>query len=275
MTTARRPPISRARGDAAATRSGPAAKGERGTGFPRAAAGPPLHRQRSQIRLCRSAPLPRDFGPGRSAAASTLGRRCAARWASPFAPAGRWLREDCGQDPHRWSLMASGRDDGGGSRQDRSRPHLPRREVLGLVLWAQSAADFRPPRAPASAPDTAAAGKDPWIRRAVTGELPGPHAPSALLELSSLDPGLGARAQGERRAASIARGSRRTRSKKRSGCITRQCWSSRLSRPDVCEGTLSVSVPVSYMENRYDDLTGGVRRGPGAMRISQEAKPNF
>ena len=88
-----RPPISRARGDAAATRPGPAAKGERGTGFPRAAAGPPLHRQRSQIRLCRSAPLPRDFGPGRSAAASTLGRRCAARWASPFAPAGRWLPE--------------------------------------------------------------------------------------------------------------------------------------------------------------------------------------
>ena len=75
------------------TRVGPAAKGERGTGFPRAAAGPPLHRQRSQIRLCRSAPLPRDFGPGRSAAASTLGRRCAARWASPFAPAGRWLPE--------------------------------------------------------------------------------------------------------------------------------------------------------------------------------------
>ena len=43
------------------------------------------------------------------------------------------------------------------------------------------------------------------------------HAPSALLELSSLDPGLGARAQDERRAASIARGSRRTRSEKRSG----------------------------------------------------------
>ena len=82
------------------------------------------------------------------------------------------------------------------------------------------------------------------IRRAVTGELPEPHAPSALLELSSLDPGLGARAQGEWRAASIARGSRRTRSKKRSGCITRQYWSSRLSRPDVCEGTLSVSVSV-------------------------------
>ena len=89
--------------------------------------------------------------------------------------------------------------------------------MLGLGLWAQSAADVRPPRAPASAPDTAAAGKDPWIRRAVTGELPEPHAPSALLELSSLDPGLGARAQDERRAASIARGSRRTRSEKRSG----------------------------------------------------------
>ena len=50
-----------------------------------------------------------------------------------------------------------------------------------------------------------------------TGELPEPHAPSALLELSSLDPGLGARAQGEWRAASIARGSRRTRTGKRSG----------------------------------------------------------
>ena len=116
---------------------------------------------------------------------------------------------------------------------------------MGLGLWAQSAADVRPPRAPASAPDTAAAGKDPWIRRAVTGELPEPHAPSALLELSSLDPGLGARAQDERRAASIARGSRHTRSEKRSGCITRQCWSSRLSRLGVCEGTLSVSVSVS------------------------------
>ena len=102
-----RPPISRARGDAAATRPGPAAKGERGTGFPRAAAGPPLHRQRSQIRLCRSAPLPRDFGPGRSAAASTLGRCCAARWASPSAPAGRWPRADCGNDPHPRGLMAS------------------------------------------------------------------------------------------------------------------------------------------------------------------------
>ena len=54
-------------------------------------------------------------------------------------------------------------------------------------------------------------------QKAVTRELPEPHAPSALLELSSLDPGLGARAQDERRAASIARGSRRTRSEKRSG----------------------------------------------------------
>ena len=36
--------------------------------------------------------------------------------------------------------------------------------------------------------------------------------------------------------------SHRTRAKIRSGCITRQCWSSRLSRLDVCEGTLSVSV---------------------------------
>ena len=116
--------------------------------------------------------------------------------------------------------------------------------VLGLGLWAQSAADVRPPRAPASAPDTAEAGKDPWIRRAVTGELPEPHAPSALLELSSLDPGLGARAQDDGRAASIARGPCRTCTEERSGCITRQCWSSRLSRPGVCEGTLSVSVSV-------------------------------
>ena len=80
-------------------------------------------------------------------------------------------------------------------------------EVLGLGSHAQPAADVRPPRAPASAPDTAAAGKDPRTRRAATGGLPEPHAPSALLELSSLDPGLGARAQDERRAASIARGS--------------------------------------------------------------------
>ena len=188
---------------------GPAAKGERGTGFPRAAAGPPLHRQRSQIRLCRSAPLPRDFGPGRSAAASTLGRCCAARWASPSAPAGRWLREDCGNDPHRRSLMASVGTTGA-ARDKTDQDLTSHGGVLGLGLWAQSAADVRPPRAPASAPDTAAAGKDPWIRRAVTGELPEPHAPSALLELSSLDSGLGARAQDERRAASIARGSRRT-----------------------------------------------------------------
>ena len=107
------------------TRVGPAAKGERGTGFPRAAAGPPLHRQRSQIRLCRSAPLPRDFGPGRSAAASTLGRRCAARWASPSAPAGRWPRADCGYDPHPRGLMASVGTTGAARGKDRSRPHLP------------------------------------------------------------------------------------------------------------------------------------------------------
>ena len=50
------------------------------------------------------------------------------------------------------------------------------------------------------------------------GELLGPHAPSALLELSSLDPGLGARAQGDGRAASIARGPCRTRTEERSGC---------------------------------------------------------
>ena len=49
------------------------------------------------------------------------------------------------------------------------------------------------------------------------GELLGPHAPSALLELSSLDPGLGARAQDDGRAASIARGPCRTRTEERSG----------------------------------------------------------
>ena len=116
--------------------------------------------------------------------------------------------------------------------------------VLGLGLWAQSAADVRPPRAPASAPDTAAAGKDPWIRRAVTGELPEPHAPSALLELSSLDPGLGACLRRMRSRQHRAGLSHRTRAEKRSGCITRQRWSSRLSRLGVCEGTLSVSVSV-------------------------------
>ena len=111
---------------------------------------------------------------------------------------------------------------------------------MGLGLVSGCGLNLRPTSGRLARPPllhTAAAGKDPWIWRAVTGELPGPHAPSALLELSSLDPGLGARAQGEWRAASIARGSRRTRTGKRSGCITRQCWSSRLSRPGVCEGT--------------------------------------
>ena len=113
--------------------------------------------------------------------------------------------------------------------------------MLGLGSRAQSAAGVRPPRAPASAPDTAAAGKDPWIRRAVTGELPEPHAPSALLELSSLDPGLGARAQGEWRAASIARGSRRTRTEKRSG------WESASVGHLVCLVQACVKGPLCYV----------------------------
>ena len=126
------------------TRVGPAAKGERGTGFPRAAAGPPLHRQRSQIRLCRSAPLPRDFGPGRSAAASTLGRCCAARWASPSAPAGRWPRVDCGHDPHPRGLMTSVGTTGAARDKDRPRPHLPRggvgSRVVGSICGRRQAA---------------------------------------------------------------------------------------------------------------------------------------
>ena len=80
-----------------------------------------------------------------------------------------------------------------------------------------------------------------------------PRELCSLLELSSLDPGLGARAQGERRAASIARGSRRTRSKKRSvwdyastGHLVCLVVSSRT----VCEGTLSVSVSVSAQPSR-------------------------
>ena len=55
-----------------------------------------------------------------------------------------------------------------------------------------------------------------------------------------------ARAQDERRAASIARGSRRTRARKRSGCITRQCWSSRLPRPSVKGPGKLVSWLVSF-----------------------------
>ena len=96
------------------------------------------------------------------------------------------------------------------------------------------------------------------------GELLGPHAPSALLELSTLDPGLGARAQDDGRAASIARGPCRTHTEERSGCITRQYWSSRLSRLGVCEGTpMYVCMYVlslgSCSKTRYDDLRGGVR----------------
>ena len=50
---------------------------------------------------------------------------------------------------------------------------------MGLGLWAQSAADVRPPRAPASAPHTAAAGKDPCDPASGNRrELPGPHANS-------------------------------------------------------------------------------------------------
>ena len=163
--TAPQPTSDQPRARRRSTRVGPAAKGERGTGSPRAVAGPPLHRQRSQIRLCRSAPLPRDFVPGRSAAASTLGRRCAARWASGFALRAGWsvAPGDCGHDPHRRSLMASGRDDGGGSRQDRSRPHLPRggfgsRGVgpLWLNLRPASGRFVRPPPL-----HTAEAGRDP------------------------------------------------------------------------------------------------------------------
>ena len=106
--------------------------------------------------------------------------------------------------------------DGGGSRQDRPRPHLPRGGVGSRVVGS-----IRGRRQAASCARLCSryggGGKGSLDRRAVTGELPEPHAPSALLELSSLDPGLGARAHVERRTASIARGSRRTRSEKRSG----------------------------------------------------------
>ncbi len=84
--------------------------------------------------------------------------------------------------------MASGRDDGGAARDKTDQDLTSHGGVLGLGSWAQSAADVRPPRAPASAPDTAAAGKDPRIRRAVTGELPGSHANSVRYWSSSLDP---------------------------------------------------------------------------------------
>ena len=226
-------------------RVGPAAKSERGTGFPRAAAGPPLHRQRSQIRLCRSAPLPRDFGPGRSAAASTLGRCCAARWASPSAPAGRWLREDCGNDPHRRSLMASVGTTG--AARDKTDQDLTYPQggvgsrVVSLIRGRRQAVSCA-----RLCSTYGGGGKGSSDPASGNGELLGPHAPSALLELSTLDPGLGARAQGDGRAASIARGPCRTCTEERSGCITRQCWSSRLSRPDVCEG-IPMSCYVCYV----------------------------
>ena len=84
---------------------------------------------------------------------------------------------------HTYIHMTSGRDDGGGSRQDRSRPHLPRggvgSRVVGSICGrrqAVSCARF--------CFITVEAGRDACIRWAVTGELLGPHAPSALLELS-------------------------------------------------------------------------------------------
>ena len=106
------------------TRVGPAALvapdllGER-------AAGLPLHHA-----LARTLP---QLRPGRSAAASTLGRRCAARWASPSAPAGRWPRADCGYDPHPRGLMASVGTTGAARDKDRPRPHLPRGGVGSRV----------------------------------------------------------------------------------------------------------------------------------------------
>ena len=193
------------------------------------AAGLPLHHASART-------LP-QLRPGRSAAASTLGRRCAARWASPSAPAGRWPRADCGDDPHPRGLMPSVGTMGAARGKDRSRPHLPtgRCWVSGRALNLRP--DVRPSRAPAPALTYGGGGKGSSDPTSGDGELLGPHAPSALLELSSLDPGLGARAQDDGRAASIARGPCRTRTEERSGCITRQCWSSRLSRLGVCEGT--------------------------------------
>ena len=113
--------------------------------------------------------------------------------------------------------MASVGTTGAARDKDRSRPHLPtgRCWVSGRALNLRP--DVRPSRAPAPALTYGGGGKGSSDPTSGDGELLGPHAPSALLELSSLDPGLGARAQDERRAASIARGSRRTRSEKRSG----------------------------------------------------------
>ena len=105
------------------------------------AAGLPLH-----YASARTLPQLRQ---GRSAAASTLGRRCAARWASPFAPAGRWLRLDCGHDPHRRGLMTSVGTTGAARDKGRSRPHLPtgRCWVSGRALNPRPASGrlVRPP----------------------------------------------------------------------------------------------------------------------------------
>ena len=93
-------------------------------------------------------PLP-QLRPGRSAAASTLGRCCAARWASPSAPAGRWPRADCADDPHPRGLMTSVGTTGAARGKDRSRPHLPtgRCWVSGRALNPRPASGrlVRPP----------------------------------------------------------------------------------------------------------------------------------
>ena len=146
--------------------------------------------------------------------------------------------------------MASGRDDGGGSRaQDRSRPHLPQGGVgsvsgCGLNLRPTSGRLVRPPPL-----HTAETGRDPWIRRAVTGELPGPHANSVRYWSSPpLIRGL-ARALKANGGLPASRGALVVRAPRKGPAGTtpglRQHWSPRLSRPDVCEGTLSVSVSVS------------------------------
>ena len=113
--------------------------------------------------------------------------------------------------------MASVGTTGAARGKDRSKTSPTHREVLGLGPRAQLAADARPPRAPAPALTYGGGGKGSSDPTSGDGELLGPHAPSALLELSSLDPGLGARAQGDGRAASIARSPCRTRTEERSG----------------------------------------------------------
>ena len=137
--------------------------------------------------------------------------------------------------------MASGRDDGGGSRQDRSRPHLPRggvgSRVVGSICGRRQAASCA--RLPLH---TAETGRDPWIRRAVTGGLPGPHANSVRYWSSpplirGLARALKRRTEGRQHRAGLS--SYALQEKVRLGL--RQCWSSRLSRPDVCEGSTAAS----------------------------------